>query len=98
MRSVCRQASQYLERLLEANSSRLQFELDERVRESGRRLESELRARLRELVSVAETALDSARRTRTAGDAAVQVELKRLESLRQKAQASENPFPQEQAR
>jgi len=98
MRYVCRQASQYLERLLEANSSRLQFDLDERVRESGRRLESELRARLRELVSVAETALDSARRTRTAGDAAVQVELKRLESLRQKAQASENPFPQEQAR
>jgi GTP-binding protein EngB required for normal cell division len=98
MRSISRCASKYLERLLEANSSRVQFDLDERVRESGRRLESELRARLRELVSAANAALDSARRTRTAGDAAVRAELSHLDSLRQKVQAIGNPLPQEQTR
>jgi hypothetical protein len=98
MRSISRQASHYLERLLEANSSRVQFDLDERIRESGRRLESELRTRLQETVVAAQAALDSARRTRAAGEAAVEAELKHLESLRQKVQTSGNPLPKEQPR
>jgi GTP-binding protein EngB required for normal cell division len=98
MRPISRQAGQYVERLLEANSSRVQFDLDERIRESGRRLESELRARLKEVISAAQAALDSARRTHAAGEAAVEAELKHLEFLRQNAQTSGNPVPQEQAR
>jgi len=85
MQSIFWQASHYLERLLEANSSRVQFDLDERIRESGRRLESELRARLQEVVVAAQAALDSARRTRAAGEAAVATELTLIESLRLKA-------------
>jgi hypothetical protein len=91
-RSISWQAGRYLERLLEANSSRVQFDLDGRARESGRRLESELRVRLREVVSAAQTALDSARRTRAAGEAAVAAELTRLAFLQHLAQASGNPI------
>ncbi|MGO9829740.1 MAG: dynamin family protein [Myxococcaceae bacterium] len=93
MPSIARQASRYLERLLEANSSRVQFDLDERVRVSGRRLESELRARLGEAVSMADAALEFARGAASAGQVAVEAELKQLESLRRRAQPTRSTSP-----
>jgi len=93
--SIRRQAVAYLERLLEANSSRVQFDLVERAGESGRKLQSELKARLRAVLATATAALEHARRTTQAGAAAVQVELSRLEFLRRALdeQDSQPPGP-----
>ncbi|HXX29942.1 MAG TPA: dynamin family protein [Myxococcaceae bacterium] len=97
-RSVRRHAERYLERLMEANSSRVQFDLDERVRESGRKLEQEVRARLRDVLTISASALESARRTTSAGAAAVQAELARLELLARRARALDTPTPGETPR
>jgi GTP-binding protein EngB required for normal cell division len=72
------EAFQFLELLLETNASRVQNDLEERVLESRRRLEAEIRALLREITTVAEHALEHARTTQAAGRAAVQAALERL--------------------
>jgi acyl carrier protein phosphodiesterase len=69
---------EFLDRLLETNSERVRNDLENRVTESRRRLESEVRAMLRELSAVAERALDRARTAHQAGTAAVESSLKRL--------------------
>ena len=51
-RAVSRDAAAYLERLLSSNSARIQNDLIERVRESRRRLEAEIRSRLSEAVQI----------------------------------------------
>ena len=74
-------AFQFLELLLETNANRVQSDLEERVRESRRRLEAEIRALLGEMTAVAEHALEHARTTQAAGSAAVEAALERLGSV-----------------
>jgi GTPase SAR1 family protein len=80
--AIERAASQYLDRLLEVNSARIKNDFVERVLESRRRLEAELRGRLRELADSAEQALARARETRAAGATAVEAKVKSIAALR----------------
>ena len=75
---IAADAHEFLDRLLETNSERVRNDLEHRVTESRRRLESEIRAMLRELSAVAERALDRARTAHQAGTLAVESSLKRL--------------------
>ncbi|MFI5121125.1 MAG: dynamin family protein [Thermoanaerobaculia bacterium] len=85
-RAVRRDAAAYLERLLSSNSARIQNDLIERVRESRRRLEAEIRSRLSEAVRAAVTALDRAKARHAEGEASVAAELVRLDDLKSRAQ------------
>jgi hypothetical protein len=76
---------EYLERLLVANTARVRSDFDERVLESRRRLEAEVRTLLSEVYASAERALEAVRARVAAGEAAVQVELARLDMLRREA-------------
>ncbi len=86
-RAVERDAVAYLEQLLSTNSARVQNDLIDRVRESRRRLEAEIRARLSEAVRSATSALAQARARRAEGDAGVAAELNRLREWRLRASA-----------
>lgn len=79
MRSgIVRDAQAFLDQLLEVNASRVQSDVDERLRESRRRLEVEVKALLWEASGIAERALACARTARAAGIPGVQGELARL--------------------
>jgi hypothetical protein len=84
--AVGRDASAYLERLLFSNSARIQNDLIERVRESRRRLEAEIRSRLSEAVQSAVSALERAKARHAEGEASVAAEIGRLDGLRRSAQ------------
>ena len=71
-------ARDFLDLLLETNSERVRNDLEQRVTESRRRLEAEIRSMLRELSGVAERALTRARMAHAAGAAVVDSTLKRL--------------------
>jgi dynamin family protein len=86
LRAIQRAAGGYLERLLDVNSMRVKNEFLERVSESRRLLETELRDRLRELASSAEQALERARQTRSAGAAAVDARLISIAALRSRVE------------
>jgi len=86
LRTVVRQTRQYLDDLVEANSSRVAFDLVERVAKSRTRLESELRENLRRVTSVAENALERARKRRAEGDAAAQEELRSIALFRREVE------------
>jgi predicted GTPase len=77
-----RDATEYLRTLLEHNGTRLVNDLDERVLESRRRMEWEIRERLRERLDSAIRALGRAKARQGAGAAAVEAELARIDSLR----------------
>ena len=85
-RAVRRDAAGYLERLLSSNSARIQNDLIERVRESRRRLEAEIRSRLTEAVRSAVSALERAKARHAEGEASVAAELARLDDLKGRAQ------------
>ncbi len=74
------EVSRYFAWLLEVNASRVASDLNDRVAESRRLLEQEIRARLREVAAVSQRALESARKSRAAGELAVKAELARLDS------------------
>jgi hypothetical protein len=80
--AVLRDARAYLEGLLTSNSARIQNDLIERVRESRRRLEAEIRERLSTALVLAEEAFARARMRHAAGAAAVRAEIETLETLR----------------
>jgi predicted GTPase len=84
-RAVERDAAAYLEELLATNSARVQNDLIERVCESRRRLEAEIRVRLSEAVRSAKSALVQARARRAEGDASVAAELRRLQEWKVRA-------------
>jgi len=84
-RAASRDAAAYLERLLSSNSARIQNDLIERVRESRRRLEAEIRSRLSEAVRSAASALERAKARHAEGEASVASELERLGGLRRRA-------------
>jgi hypothetical protein len=87
LRSVDIRVCGYLERLLATNAARVKNELKDRVLESRRRLEAEIRGHLREVYASAERALHGAREREGAGGAAVRAELERLEALRRRVEA-----------
>ena len=85
-RAVKRDTAAYLAHLLSTNSARVQNDLIDRVRESRRRLEAEIRARLSDAVRSARSALEQAKSRRAEGDASVAAELHRLREWRVRAQ------------
>lgn len=86
LRAVERDAGMYLERLLRTNAARLMNDLNDRVLESRRCLESEIRTVLTDVYGAAERALDSARARQAAGDESVRKVLERLEVLRRQVE------------
>ncbi len=72
-------AEEFLDQLLEVNSSRVQSDVDERVRESRQKLDSEIKNVLREALAVAERALRRARAAQEAGAPAINAALIRIE-------------------
>jgi len=83
---VERDAVEYLARLLEVNSARLKNDFVERVVQSRRLLEREIRDRLQRLATSAERAFERARAAHIAGTAAVRARLDRIESVRRRAE------------
>jgi hypothetical protein len=81
VKAVVADSGAYLDRLLRTNSARVMNDFIDRVVESRRRLEFELRSRLHDLYSVAESALERARMLQTSGSGAVEAELQRLAGL-----------------
>jgi Dynamin family len=81
-RAVRADADRVLERLLSSNSSRFQYDLTERVRESRRKLEAEIRGRLAEALRSATAALWRAEARQAAGEESVRGEIERLDSIR----------------
>lgn len=75
-----RDAWEFLDHLMEANSSRVQSDIVDRVRESRDRLETEIRKLLHEVSLVAERALEHAREARAEGASAVEAALARLDN------------------
>jgi len=78
----------YLERLLSTNTARIMNNLDDRVLESRRRLEAEIRGYLRDICASAERALQRARGRQAAGAQAVRAEVERLDSIRQRVETT----------
>jgi predicted GTPase len=82
VRAAVREAGEYLDALVESNSSRIANDLAERTAASRARLEAEIRARLREVSDRSRRALSKARERIAEGQDAVEKELSWLESLR----------------
>jgi ribosome biogenesis GTPase A len=87
-------AREFLVKLLETNSTRVQSDILDRVQESRGHLEAEIRKLLHEISRIAEEALIRARRVKEEGEPAVEAELHRLEVLERQIWAlSESPEP-----
>jgi hypothetical protein len=80
-RGIVRDAREFLDQLLKVNSSRVQNDVDERVRESRKKLEAEIKGFLREASAIADRALARARTAQAAGAPAVKALEARLEAL-----------------
>ena len=80
-RVIGRDAEEFLEHLLETNSTRVQSDVLNRVQESRGKLEVEIRKLLHEVCRIAEQALAHARSAREAGTPAVESALSRLAHL-----------------
>lgn len=80
-RTITRGAERFLDRLLEMNSSRVQSDVEERIAESRARLEKEIRALLNGVADRAIRALARASELRSAGTAAIESELHRLDEV-----------------
>ena len=76
-----RDAEEFVDQLLEVNSARVQSGVTERVRESRRKLEAEIKAVLQGAVNAAEFALARAREAQSIGAAAVQASLAHLDEV-----------------
>jgi len=80
-RLIKNDGQQFLVKLLETNSTRVQSDILDRVQESRGRLEVEIRKLLHEVSRIAEEALVRARKLKEEGEPAVEAELHRLEEL-----------------
>ncbi|MBX3023761.1 dynamin family protein [bacterium] len=85
-RALAEEARGYLGRLLAANAARVANDFDDRVVESRRRLEAEIRGYLQQVSTSAERALQRARARQAEGEHAVRAEVARLDALRQQAE------------
>jgi len=81
------EAQEFLTKLLETNSTRVQSDVLNRVQESRGKLEAEIRKLLHEVSRIAEQALVRARKVKEDGEPAVQAELNRLDGLEQEVTA-----------
>jgi GTP-binding protein EngB required for normal cell division len=88
---ITNDAREFLVRLLETNSIRVQSDILNRVQESRGKLEAEIRKLLHEISRIAEQALVRAKTIREEGAPAVQVALQRLGSLEQEVRALGSP-------
>jgi hypothetical protein len=79
---IAAESRTYLERLMRSNTTRVVFDLEQRVEVSRRQLESELRFLLQQITNSAERALDRARAHQQAGQEAVERELAAISTLR----------------
>jgi GTP-binding protein EngB required for normal cell division len=75
-------ANDFLEQLLDTNAARVQGDLEQRVVESRRLLEEQVRQLLRDVSKTAEQALVRARALMETGSVAIQSELARLQAFR----------------
>ncbi len=80
---ITNEAREFLNHLLETNTSRVQNDILNRIEDSRGRLEAEIRKLLHEISRIAEQALDRARRVKEEGTPAVQSALARLDRLEQ---------------
>lgn len=80
-RDIAQRAEWYLEQLLQINSTRVRNDIDDRIAESGRQLEAEIRALLRDVSASAERAVQRARVARAEGAERVALEISHLEAL-----------------
>ncbi len=78
---ITNDAREFLQHLLEVNSSRVQNDVLNRIQESRDRLEVEIRKLLHEVSRIAELALDRARRVKEEGTPAVVSAIERLNRL-----------------
>jgi GTP-binding protein EngB required for normal cell division len=90
-RIISNEAREFLTRLLETNSIRVQSDILNRVQESRGKLEAEIRKLLHEVSRIAEQALTRAKKVREEGAPAVQAALERLNSLEQEARSLASP-------
>ncbi|MFZ0293267.1 MAG: dynamin family protein [Candidatus Sulfotelmatobacter sp.] len=81
------EAHEFLTRLLETNSTRVQSDVLNRIQESRGKLEAEIRRLLHEVSRIAEQALLRARKLKEDGEPAVRAELNRLDGLEQEVTA-----------
>jgi polyhydroxyalkanoate synthesis regulator phasin len=86
--AIQRDAEEFLEHLLEANSSRVQSDVLNRAQESRNRLEAEIRRLLHEVSRIAEQALVHARTAHAAGAAAVESARARLDRIEREIRAT----------
>ena len=84
---IVRDARDFLDQLLEVNSSRVQSDVDERVRESRKKLDAEIKGVLREASAIADRALARARAAQSAGAPGIQAALARLDSAQRFVQS-----------
>ena len=84
--SALRHARRYLRRLLETNSARVVNDFQERVLQSRRRLEAEIRARLTDVSAAATRAYDHAAKAHAEGEIRVRAEIERLRLLRREVE------------
>jgi len=84
---ITNDARNFLTRLLEFNSTRVQSDILNRVQESRARLETEIRKLLHEVSRIAEQALARAKKVREEGAPAVEAELQRLDSMEHEVRA-----------
>ena len=88
VRRVTGHANRYLGELLYANSMRVAADLRDRVLESRRSLEAQVKQRLIEALGAGERALSNAKARHAAGSAAVTGDLERLAAQRSEVEAS----------
>jgi hypothetical protein len=94
-RRVIEQAArQFLMRLLEVNSTRVQSDILNRVQESRSQLEAEIRKLLQQVERTSVEALARAQKARAEGSASVSEELARLDDLEREVQAIQAPLAQ----
>jgi GTP-binding protein EngB required for normal cell division len=84
---ITNDAREFMQHLLEVNSSRVQNDVLNRIQESRDRLEVEIRKLLHEVSRIAEQALDRARKVKEEGTPAVQSAIERLNRLERDASA-----------
>jgi GTP-binding protein EngB required for normal cell division len=90
---ISRDAAHVLERLLDTNSARVQNDLIDRVEESRRLLEIDVRSRLREALEAAHALLSRARRLRQEGAERLTAESRHLAQLRETVLAAQAEVP-----
>lgn len=80
-RGMARDGAEFADMLLEVNSARVQSDVDDRIGESRKELEAEIRGVLSEATAIAQRALEHARSARIAGAPAVEAALARLDDI-----------------